>query len=99
MADVDFDVGIIGGGPAGLSMASYLAKAGVRCAVFERDIFPREHVGESLVPSSNRVFAELGPFDKLEACKFPHKWGAAWTTRRVGSISGRAGVSIFLNAA
>jgi FADH2 O2-dependent halogenase len=80
MADVDFDVGIIGGGPAGSSMASYLAKAGVRCAVFERDIFPRQHVGESLVPSSNRVFAELGLFDKLEECKFPHKFGAAWTS-------------------
>ncbi len=52
MADVDFDVGIIGGGPAGSAMACYLAKAGVRCAVFERSLFPRPHVGESLVPSS-----------------------------------------------
>jgi FADH2 O2-dependent halogenase len=79
MPDVDFDVGIIGGGPAGSSMASYLAKAGVRCVVFEREIFPRPHVGESLVPSSNRVFGELGLFDKLEKAKFPHKYGAAWT--------------------
>jgi FADH2 O2-dependent halogenase len=40
----NFDVGIIGGGPAGSSMAAYLAKAGVSCAVFEREVFPRPHV-------------------------------------------------------
>jgi len=80
MPDVDFDVGIIGGGPAGSGMAGYLAKSGVRCVVFEREAFPRPHVGESLVPSSNRVFNELGLFDKLEEAKFPHKFGAAWTS-------------------
>jgi FADH2 O2-dependent halogenase len=60
-------------------MASYLAKAGVSCAVFEREVFPRPHVGESLVPASNRVLGELGLFDKLEEYKFPYKFGAAWT--------------------
>jgi len=75
----DFDVGIIGGGPAGSSMASYLAKAGVSCVVFERELFPRPHVGESLVPSSTRVFKDLGLLDKMEESKFPHKYGAAWT--------------------
>ena len=52
----DFDIGILGGGPAGASLAAYLAKAGVSCVVFERELFPRPHVGESLVPSSTRVF-------------------------------------------
>src|SRR5690348_15808484 len=75
----DFDVGIIGGGPAGSSMAAYLAKAGINCAVFERELFPRAHVGESLVPSSTRVFKELGLLPKLEEAKFPHKFGAVWT--------------------
>ncbi|HEV2468685.1 MAG TPA: NAD(P)/FAD-dependent oxidoreductase [Candidatus Sulfotelmatobacter sp.] len=75
----DFEVGIIGGGPAGSSMASYLAKAGVNCVVFERDLFPREHVGESLVPSSTRVFKDLNFLPKMEEAKFPHKFGAAWT--------------------
>jgi len=75
----DFEVGIIGGGPAGSSMASYLAKAGVNCVVFERDLFPREHVGESLVPSSTRVFKDLDFLPKMEEAKFPHKFGAAWT--------------------
>jgi 1H-pyrrole-2-carbonyl-[peptidyl-carrier protein] chlorinase len=75
----DFDVGIIGGGPAGSSLAAYLAKAGVKCVVFERELFPRPHVGESLVPSSTRVFNELGFLDQMEAAKFPHKYGAVWT--------------------
>ncbi len=80
MSDVDFDVGIIGGGPAGSSMACYLARAGVRCAVFERENFPREHVGESLVPSSTRIFKELDFLKVMEARRFPRKYGASWTS-------------------
>lgn len=76
----DFDVGIIGGGPAGAAMASYLGKAGVRTVLFERALFPREHVGESLVPSSTRVFHEIGFLDTMEREKFPKKYGAVWTT-------------------
>ena len=76
---VDFDVAIIGGGPAGASMAAYLAQAGVKCVVFERQLFPREHVGESLVPSSTRVFKDLGFLEKMEEAGFPHKYGALWT--------------------
>jgi 1H-pyrrole-2-carbonyl-[peptidyl-carrier protein] chlorinase len=79
IAPVDFDVAIIGGGPAGASMAAYLAREGVSCVVLEKDIFPRPHVGESLVPSSTRVFAELGFLDTMEKARFPHKFGAAWT--------------------
>jgi flavin-dependent dehydrogenase len=75
----NFDVGIIGGGPAGASLAAYLAKAGVTCVVFERELFPRPHVGESLVPSSTRVFKDLDFLDEMEEAKFPHKFGAVWT--------------------
>lgn len=75
----DFEVGIIGGGPAGSSLAAYLAKAGVKSVVFERELFPRPHVGESLVPSSTRVFNDLGFMDQMESAKFPHKYGAVWT--------------------
>lgn len=80
-AKPDFDIGIIGGGPAGSSLAAYLAKAGVSCVVFERELFPRPHVGESLVPSSSRVFNELGFMDQMEEAKFPRKYGAVWTAR------------------
>jgi flavin-dependent dehydrogenase len=82
----DFDIGILGGGPAGAAMASYLAKAGVSCVVFERELFPRPHVGESLVPSSTRVFKELGFIDTMHACQFPRKYGAAWTSETGGKV-------------
>ncbi|HEV2175792.1 MAG TPA: NAD(P)/FAD-dependent oxidoreductase [Terriglobia bacterium] len=75
----DYEVGIIGGGPAGSSMAAYLAKAGLKCVVLERELFPRPHVGESLVPSSNRVLKEIGFIDKMDGCGFVRKYGAVWT--------------------
>ncbi len=77
---VSCDVGIIGGGPAGAAMAAYLAKAGVSCVVFERELFPRPHVGESLVPSSTRVFRDLDFLPTMEEAGFPRKYGAAWTS-------------------
>lgn len=79
-AKTDFDVGIIGGGPAGASMAAYLARAGISCVVFESEHFPRPHVGESLVPAANRVLGELGLLEQMEAAGFPHKYGAGWTS-------------------
>lgn len=81
----DFDVAIIGGGPAGASMGAYLAKAGANCVVLERELFPRPHVGESLVPSAMRVFRDLDFLDQMEEAKFPHKFGAAWTAEDRGA--------------
>lgn len=80
MSNVDFDIGIIGGGPAGSATASYLSRAGLKCVVFERELFPRPHVGESLVPAATRVFKEIGFLDTLEKAGFPKKYGAAWTS-------------------
>jgi flavin-dependent dehydrogenase len=77
--ETDYQVGIIGGGPAGSSMACYLAKAGIKCVVFESEIFPRPHVGESLVPSSTRVFKEIDFLKKMDEYKFVRKYGAVWT--------------------
>jgi flavin-dependent dehydrogenase len=76
----DFDVAVIGGGPAGSTMASYLAKAGVSVALFEGDNFPREHVGESLVTATTPVLLEIGAMPAVEAANFPKKYGAAWTS-------------------
>jgi FADH2 O2-dependent halogenase len=78
--ETSFDVGIIGGGPGGAAMAAYLSKAGVTCAVFEKELFPRPHVGESLVPSSTRVFRDLDFLPVMEDAHFPRKYGAAWTS-------------------
>ena len=52
-----YDVAIIGGGPAGSNAATLLAKTGPQVIVFEREQFPRFHIGESLVSFSMKAFA------------------------------------------
>jgi flavin-dependent dehydrogenase len=79
MLKADVDVAIIGGGPAGSSTASYLAKAGLKCAVFERELFPRPHVGESLVPAATRVLRDIGCVEQMDQVGFVRKFGAVWT--------------------
>jgi flavin-dependent dehydrogenase len=73
------DVLVIGGGPAGAVIASLLAMAGRDVMVVERDIHPRDHVGESLTPSTNTVFQRIGFLEKMEEAGFVHKPGACWT--------------------
>jgi len=82
----EVDVAVIGGGPAGAATAAYLAKAGIDVVVCEGARFPRPHVGESLVPSAHRVFAELGFLDVMEAAGFPRKYGAAWRVHGRGRV-------------
>jgi 1H-pyrrole-2-carbonyl-[peptidyl-carrier protein] chlorinase len=73
-----YDVIIIGGGPAGSTMGSYLSKAGIKNLILEGHNQPRPHVGESLVLSTMRVFSELGLIDTMDRAGFPKKYGAAW---------------------
>jgi flavin-dependent dehydrogenase len=74
------DVAIIGGGPAGSSVASLLMKYNPRLNVvlLEREKFPREHVGESLLPAVCNVLDEMRAWDKVEAANFPIKIGATY---------------------
>jgi FADH2 O2-dependent halogenase len=75
----DADVIVIGGGPAGSVLASLLAQAGYRAVVLERDMHPRNHVGESITPSTNPIFKRIGFLEKIEDVGFVHKPGACWT--------------------
>ncbi len=82
------DVVIIGGGPAGAVLGSYLAKAGVDTIILERATHPRPHVGESLVTSTTRVFKDLDFLEKMDVAGFPRKYGAAWhPTTKEGEFS------------
>jgi len=66
-----YDVAIIGGGPAGSTAATLLAKASRRVIVLEREKFPRFHIGESLLPFSTQAFDRLGVREKLDRTFLP----------------------------
>jgi flavin-dependent dehydrogenase len=70
-----YDVAIIGGGPAGSTAATLLAQAGRRVIVFEREKFPRFHIGESLLPFSMKTFTRLGLHEKFLCAGFIKKFG------------------------
>ena len=74
----DFDVAVVGGGPAGSSCAARLARAGRRVVLLERDRFPRFHVGESLLASVNQPLEEIGAAALVRAQGYPEKWGATF---------------------
>ena len=56
--------------------------AASRAIIIERDIHPRDHVGESLTPSTNLVFERIDFLDKLNDGGFIHKPGTAWNAPR-----------------
>ncbi|MBF0170202.1 MAG: tryptophan 7-halogenase [Nitrospinae bacterium] len=73
---VDYDVVIIGGGPAGAVAAAGLVREGRKVAVFEKETFPRFVIGESLLPSSNDILSRVGLYDAVADAKFLKKEGA-----------------------
>jgi FADH2 O2-dependent halogenase len=72
------DVVIVGGGPAGSALGCYLSQAGISNIILERLNHPRPHVGESLVPSTTRMFQDIGFLETMEREGFVKKFGAAW---------------------
>jgi len=72
------DVAIIGGGPAGSTLGSLLKtyRPDLDVVILEREQFPRDHVGESLLPAACTIMDEIGVWDEVERHQFPIKVGA-----------------------
>lgn len=68
------DVVVIGGGPAGSTVSTLIAQRGYKVHLYERERFPRFHIGESLIPETYWVFQRLGMLDKMKASPFVKKY-------------------------
>lgn len=67
------DVVVIGGGPAGATVAALVAEAGFGVLLLEREQFPRFHIGESLMPETYWTFEKLGFLERLRESGSPVK--------------------------
>src|SRR6185295_2732707 len=76
----DYDVLIIGGGPAGASAASILAEYGHSILVLEREKFPRYHIGESLLPFTFQPLERLGLIEKMRKSAFVKKYSVQFVS-------------------
>ncbi len=70
----DADVIVIGGGPAGSTVSTLIAQRGYRVELFERDRFPRFHIGESLIPETYWVLERLNMLPKMQKSHFVKKY-------------------------
>ncbi len=76
------DVIVIGGGPAGSTTSTLIAQRGYRVQLFERDRFPRFHIGESLIPETYWVLQRLNMLPKMQASPFVKKYSVQFVNSK-----------------
>ncbi|MGE3579651.1 MAG: NAD(P)/FAD-dependent oxidoreductase [Vicinamibacterales bacterium] len=76
------DVVVIGGGPAGSTVSTLLAQQGLTVRLFERERFPRFHIGESLIPETYWVLKRLNMLPKMQASRFVKKYSVQFVNSR-----------------
>lgn len=76
-----YEVIVIGGGPAGATAAALLAEKGRRVVVFEKEKFPRYHIGESLMPFCWYTFDRLGVLPEMERLAYTKKYSVQFVTQ------------------
>ncbi len=80
------DVIVIGGGPAGSTVSTLVAQQGHRVELFERERFPRFHIGESLIPETYWVLERLNMLDKMKGSHFVKKYSVQFVNQH-GKLS------------
>src|SRR6476661_3472845 len=75
----EWDVIVVGGGPAGAATANWCARQGLRVALLERARFPRHRPGETLPPGVEPIFGQLGVTEAIHAAGFLRHAGT-WVT-------------------
>jgi flavin-dependent dehydrogenase len=86
MKSSEVDVVVIGGGPAGATSSTLIAQKGHKVTLFERETFPRYHIGESLIPETFWVFERLNMLPKLRGSHFVKKYSVQFINQR-GKLS------------
>ena len=77
----DPDVLVIGGGPAGATTSTLIAQKGYRVQLFEREKFPRFHIGESMIPETYWVLKRLNMLDKMKHSRFVKKYSVQFVSQ------------------
>ncbi|NLX96345.1 MAG: NAD(P)/FAD-dependent oxidoreductase [Rhodopirellula sp.] len=80
MTNDNFDVAIVGGGPAGSTAAAVLAEHGRRVILLEKEEFPRYHIGESLLPFCYFTLQRIGLIDRMKASHFTKKYAVQFVS-------------------
>lgn len=73
-----YDVIVIGGGPGGSTVSTFLSMAGRRVLLLERERFPRYHIGESLLAGTADLMNKMGVLEQVEKANFVKKLGVTW---------------------
>ena len=77
---------VIGGGPAGATVSTLVAQKGHRVELFEREHFPRFHIGESLIPETYWVLKRLNMLHKMKNSPFVKKYSVQFINQH-GKLS------------
>lgn len=77
----NYDLIVIGGGPAGSTVATLVAEQGHRVLLLEREAEPKFKIGESLIPAAYWTFKRLGILEKLRKSHFPQKYSVQFYSR------------------